>query len=336
MNRLPFCSILLYLAFIGCNSQNQSLKLHAYTEEANHMGTVFQITALNEDKNIAQLAVEKAYEEVIRIEKLISSWDENSETAEINRNAGIQPVKVSSELFNLIDRSKKVSKLTNGVFDISFASIDKVWHFDGSMTDIPTAEEIANSVAKINYEHIILNYDSLSVYLKDEGMKIGFGGIGKGYTANRCKAIMLENGIKNGVVNAGGDLITWGKQTNGEDWTIGIADPSKKESALSYLNISDQSVVTSGNYERFIELDGKKYCHIIDSRTGWPAESLNSVTIICSDAEIGDALATSVFILGVDEGLALINQLHAIECFIIDEKDSLFYSSGIELDYIVE
>ncbi|MEZ5008515.1 MAG: FAD:protein FMN transferase [Chitinophagales bacterium] len=333
MKRFLFLLYIPILAIIGCNSPNQSSELHTYTEEANHMGTVFQITALGENEDIAKDAVKSAYEEVERIEKLISSWDENSETSLINRNAGIRPVKVSEELFNLIDRSKKVSKLTNGVFDISFASIDKIWHFDGTMTEIPTAEAIANSVAKINYEHIILNYDSLSVFLKDEGMKIGFGGIGKGYTANRCKTIMLENGIMNGVVNAGGDLITWGKQSNGEDWTIGIADPSKKESALSYLNINDQSVVTSGNYERFIEIDGKKYCHIIDPRTGWPAESLNSVTIICSDAEIGDALATSVFILGVDEGLALINQLQDIECFIVDEQDSLFYSNGVELEY---
>jgi thiamine biosynthesis lipoprotein len=165
-------------------------------------------------------------------------------------------------------------------------------------------------------------------------MKIGFGAIGKGYTANRCKKIMLELGIESGVVNAGGDLICWGTQKNGAPWTIGIADPSKKESALSYLEISDMAVVTSGNYERFAILDGQKFCHIIHPRTGWPVQHLKSVTIICPDAELADALATAVYVLGTTDGLAVVNQLKNVECFIIDENDQLFSSNKIEIEYL--
>ena len=316
--------------------QNTPKELYKFTSEQNYMGTVFVITAIDELEEKAQHAVELAYKEVERIEQLISSWDENSETAAINRNAGVKPVKVSEELFNLIERSKKVSELTGGVFDISFASIDKIWRFDGSVTSIPSETDIKSSVEKINYKNIILDNANQTVFLKEKGMKIGFGAIGKGYAANRCKALMIKEGIKSGVVNAGGDLITWGKQKNGNEWSIGIADPTKKEDAMSWLKISDLSVVTSGNYERFIEIDGTRYCHIINPKTGWPSKALNSVTIISSDAEIGDAMATSVFILGKEKGLQLINQMQGIECFIIDENDELFASKNIDINYYKE
>ncbi len=326
----------LFILLISCNTNSEHTDSNTYTKEENRMGTVFQITAISNDEELATQAVNDAFTEVVRIEELISSWDENSETSDINRNAGIQPVKVSSELLELIRRSKKVSNLTNGIFDISYASIDKLWKFDGSMIEIPSDKAIANSVAKINYENIVIDDIEGTIFLKEKEMKIGFGGIGKGYAANKCKALMLKAGIESGIVNAGGDLITWGKQKDGDDWTIGIADPTKKESALSYLNISDKAVVTSGNYERFVEFNGKQYCHIINPTTGWPAEQLNSVTIICADAELADALATSVFILGVKEGLELINQLKDIECFIIDEDDVLHYSDNISLNYYKE
>ncbi len=321
---------------IGCTSQNKNQELVKFSKEENHMGTIFIITAIAESEDKARMAVNAGYKEVARIEKLISSWSNGSETSYINRNAGIAPVKVSEELFNLIQRSIKISELTGGIFDISFASIDKVWRFDGTVTSIPTENQIQQSIEKINYQNIILNRDSLTVFLKEKGMKIGFGGIGKGYAANRCKMLMQQMAIKSGVVNAGGDLITWGKQINGNDWNIGIADPQKKEDALSWLKISDLSVVTSGNYERYIQIDGEKYCHIINPKTGWPAKALKSVSIICSDAEIGDALATSVFILGKQKGLELINQLKGIECFIVDEHNELSASENINLNYIEE
>jgi thiamine biosynthesis lipoprotein len=315
---------------------NFASPLYDVTQEEKHMGTAFQITAIHEDAAVAQLAVQKAYEEVERIEALLSEWIESSETSYINRNAGIAPVKVSDEIFQLIYRSNKVSKITSAAFDISFAAVDKIWRFDGSMTEIPDSALVAASVQFVNFNDIELNSKDKTVFLKNKGMKIGFGAIGKGYTANRCKKIMLELGIESGVVNAGGDLICWGTQKNGAPWTIGIADPSKKESALSYLEISDMAVVTSGNYERFAILDGQKFCHIIHPRTGWPVQHLKSVTIICPDAELADALATAVYVLGTTDGLAVVNQLKNVECFIIDENDQLFSSNKIEIEYLEE
>lgn len=314
--------------------QKESGTLEPYSRKAYKMGTAFEITAVASSEKKARQAVDAAYREVDRIESLISSWDPDSETSAINREAGRQAVTVSRELFDLISRSVRVSALTGGIFDISYASMDRIWKFDGSMDTLPDASEIEASVALVGYENIILNTDRSTVFLKRTGMKIGFGGIGKGYAANRCFDIMRDLGIENGVVNAGGDLVSWGSQANGDPWTIGIANPNMAGSALSWLEISDMAVVTSGNYERFIEVGGKKYSHIINPRTGWPAEALKSVTILCPDAEVADALATAVFIMGVDDGIEFIDGLKDIECFIIDERDSLFHSRNISLEYI--
>jgi len=331
-----YASFILSLLAVLSACTNSSAQLSEYSDTRNHMGSVFTITAIAEDREAAQLAVEKAFDETVRIEKLISSWDDDSETSAINKNAGIGPVQVSKELYDLIHRSLKVSDLTNGIFDISFASIDKIWHFDGTMKALPSQEAISRSVELIDYEQITLDSQTHSVFLKNKGMKIGFGAIGKGYAANRCKAVMQELGVENGIVNAGGDLVSWGYQKDGESWTIGILDPAMKESALSWLEISDMAVVTSGNYERFVEFEGKKYCHIINPVTGWPAEMLSSVTIICPDAELADALATAVFIMGAEEGIRFINGLSNIECFILDEKKQLHYSENISLNYYRE
>lgn len=300
------------------------------------MGSRFAFTAVGYEKEKCIEAIHAAELEVIRIEKLISSWDENSQTHEVNSNAGVKPVKVDIELFNLIERSKKVSALTNGFFDVSYASIDKVWDFTKTDVQVPSESEIENSVAKINYQNIELDRELLTVFLKEKGMKIGFGAIGKGYAANRAKQVMVDLGIESGVVNAGGDLISWGKKPDGREWAVGIADPKEKNTIKLWLNVSNMAVVTSGNYERYLIIEGKRYCHIINPKTGWPVKGLSSVTIICPDAELADALATSVFVLGAKEGLDLINKLKGIECLLIDDEGELHYSENLLLNYVAE
>ena len=297
------------------------------------MGSRFEITAINEDAQLANNAIDAAINEITRIEKLISSWDPNSQTSEVVRNAGIKPVKVDKELFDLIVRAKKISSLTNGAFDISYASMDKIWKFDGTVTKLPSEEEVKASVSKINYQNIILDPENSTVFLKESGMKIGFGAIGKGYAANRGKMIMKQMGIENGIVNASGDLITWGKEANGNEWSIGIGDPKHKGQVLGWLTVGEMAVVTSGNYEKVININGEKYSHIIDPVSGWPVKGLKSVTIICPDAEIADALATSVFILGKEKGLSLVNQLKGVEAMLVDDSDEVFTSSNLKLNY---
>ena len=297
------------------------------------MGSSFSFTAIHENDTIAWKSIESAIQECQRIERLISSWNPESQTSEVNKNAGERPVKVSGELFQLIERAKKVSDLTNGAFDISFASIDKLWKFDGSMTTLPSEKEINASVRLIDYQSIILNKEDTTVLLARQGMKIGFGGIGKGYAANKAKQIMQEQGIANGIVNAGGDLITWGTQADGESWKVGIAAPDAPGQIVSWVTVSGQAVVTSGDYERYAEIGGNRYAHIIDPRTGWPVTGVRSVTVICPDAELADALATAVFVMGPKKGIELIDQLASIECLIVDDSGNFLSSKNLKLNY---
>lgn len=297
------------------------------------MGSRFSISIVGSSPELAGQQIDAAIAEIQRIEHLISSWDDNSQTSEINRQAGIRPVKVDVELLGLIKRAQKVSELTQGAFDITFGSIDKkIWHFDGTMTELPDSNLARQAVRLINYRNIILDEQAQTVFLKEEGMRIGFGAIGKGYAAEKAKASLQELGVTDGIVNAGGDLTVWGHQPDGSPWTIGIADPDSKLEAFSYLEISNTAVVTSGNYEKFIEISGKRYSHIIDPRTGYPASGLKSVTIICPNAELADALATSVFVLGKDVGLDLINQMQGIHCILVDDTGTISTSKQIEIN----
>jgi len=320
---------LVILFLIGVNSFGAS-----YSKDSLLMGSAFAFTAVDDIEENAIKAVNSAIEEVIRIESLISSWDMNSETSLINKNAGIKPVTVSLELINLIERSLKVSKITNGYFDISFAAIDNIWDFKSEELKIPSDSMISNSIEKIDFKKIIINKNKKTVFLSKKGMKIGFGAIGKGYAADMAKKKMLEYNIESGVINAGGDLIAWGKQENKKNWNVGVVNPDDKYSLISWLEANNTAIVTSGNYEKFIELEGKKYCHIINPKTGRPVLNMKSVTIVCKSAELADALATTVFVLGQNDGLALVERLKGVECIVINEESDMIVSSGIDINKI--
>ncbi|WP_439647531.1 FAD:protein FMN transferase [Abyssalbus ytuae] len=304
----------------------------AITRTVKLMGSRFDITMVAENETKANFYVDEAIAEISRIEKLISSWNPDSQTSLINKNAGVKPVKVDEELFNLIERAIRISKITDGAFDISFASIDRVWKFDGSMKQKPSEEAIKNSVAKVGYNNIVLDNEAGTVFLKLEGMKIGFGALGKGYAADKVKKMMQEKGVTAGIINASGDLTTWGKQPDGKDWMVGITNPLNKNKVFSWFPVYNAAVATSGNYEKYVEFDGKRYTHIIDPRTGYPASGLVSVTIFSDSGELCDALATSVFIMGTETGLNIIDQLKGIECIIVDEDNQIHTSQNIQLN----
>jgi len=296
------------------------------------MGTRFEITVVAPNEEIGYINIDEAVSEIERVEKLISSWDKDSETTLINKNAGIKPVKVNRELLNLIERSIKISEITDGAFDITYASMDNIWKFDGTMDKVPTEAEIKNSVSKVGFKKIQLDAENQTVYLPEKGMKIGFGAIGKGYAADRAKELLVSKDVKGGIINASGDLTTWGTKVTGEKWLVGIANPLSKDKVFSWLPIIESSVATSGNYEKYIELDGKKYSHIIDPRTGYPTRGINSVSIFAKQAELCDALATAVFTMGRDVGLHMINQIDGVEAVVVDSENKVHKSSGIMFD----
>ena len=313
-----------------------TFNLHAaqqpYKRTLKLMGSRFDITVVADDEAQGEAYIDWAVAEITRIEKLISSWDPNSQTSAINANAGKKPVKVDRELIELIQRAIAISKLTDGAFDISYASMDKIWKFDGSMTAMPDAQTITNSVEKVGFQNIVIDSEASTVFLKKEGMKIGFGAIGKGYAADKAKQLLIEKGVSAGIINASGDMNTWGKQTNGNPWKVAITNPLDKNKVFALLPIVNSAVVTSGDYEKYVTFNGTRYAHIIDPRTGYPATGIISATVFAPKAELADALATSVFVMGIEVGLNRINQLPGIECIIVDDQGNIHKSDHIEIE----
>lgn len=312
--------------------KSEILSQTVYKRVLKLMGNRFELSVVNESEDIAEECIDIAIKEIQRIEALLTTFNEHSQTNQINRYAGVHPVKVDAEVRELIERCIKISEITQGAFDITYGSIDKsLWNFDQNMTSLPDAETAKKMVRLINYRNIIVNKEANTVFLKEEGMRIGFGGIGKGYAAEKAKDVLKQNGIKAGIVNAAGDLSTWGFQPNGKPWTIGIADPEKSNHPFSAFDITNMAIATSGNYEKFAMINGKKYSHTIDPKTGLPVSGIKSVSIISPNAELADALATPVTVMGIKAGLNLINQLPLISCIIIDDDNKLFTSDKVKI-----
>ena len=296
------------------------------------MGNAFEISVVGEDPDLGNQQIEAAITEIQRVEALLSTYQDASDTNQINRSAGIEPVCVHAETLALISRSLKISHLTQGAFDITYGSIDKrLWNFDKTMTALPDAEMAKQSVHLINYKNILLNKEARTVMLKHKGMRIGFGGIGKGYAADKARTLLKEMGVGAGIVNASGDMAVWGQQPDGRPWTVGIADPNNAHQIFSYLEISDMAVATSGNYEKFVFIDGEKYSHTIDPKTGLPVRGIKSVTIFSPMAEVADAMATPVTVMGIRAGLNMVDQIKGVECIIIDDNDTIYCSKNINL-----
>ncbi|MFV5696491.1 FAD:protein FMN transferase [Flavobacterium sp. LB3P122] len=295
------------------------------------LGSPFEMTVVTKNIPEADYYIDMSVAEVSRIENLISDWIPTTPISQVNKFAGIKPVKVPQEVFDLVERSIKISELTSGAFDISYASMDKIWKFDGSMTKMPTPEEIKNSVSKVGYKNIILDHKNNTLFLKFDGMKLGLGGIGQGFIADKIKTLLISKGVVAGIVNISGDINTWGKQTNGEKWKVGIKNPLNKNKIFATFPLEDSAVETSGSYEKFVTFNGKRYSHIIDTRTGYPSSGVISVSVFAKTTELADALATGIFVLGVDVGLDLVNQLPGIGCIYVDDNGKIFSSKNIDL-----
>jgi thiamine biosynthesis lipoprotein len=307
-------------------------KLREYKKKERLMGNMFEITVVADDEIWANQKIDISINEIKRIEKLFTTYSDSSQTNLINENAGLSAVKVYKEVFDLIKRSLKISALTDGAFDITYGSVDKsLWNFDKNMTSLPDEVVAKESVRLINYQNVLLDENNCTVMLKEKGMRIGFGGIGKGYAAEKAKALLQQNGVTNGIVNAAGDLTAWGSQADGQPWTIGVANPNNANFPFASLAISNMAVATSGNYEKFVMINGQKYSHTINPLTGLPIRGIKSVTIISPNAEIADAMATPVTIMGVNAGINLINQMQHIHCIIIDDNNKIYTSKNINL-----
>lgn len=293
------------------------------------MGSAFDLTLVAQNQTEADILMQEAIDEIDRIERLISSWDQSSETSLVNQMAGKKAVKVSKELFDLVVRAKAIASLTRGAFDPTYASVDQIWTFNGQSIDWPNTQKIAASVAKIGFKKIQINPTNQTLYLPLFGMKIGFGAIGKGYAADQVKLLLQQRGVEAGIINASGDMSAWGEQPSGKPWQVGLVNPINKAKVFAWFPIKNQAVVTSGDYEKFVQIEGKRYGHIINPKTGYPSKGVVSCTVFAPKAELADALSTALFVMGVETGLDFINQLKQIEAIIIDDEGKVFTSKNI-------
>lgn len=291
------------------------------------MGSKFGITLSAADSTKANFFIDSAIAEISRIEFLISDWKANTQVSEINRNAGLKPVKVDKEVFDLTKRAIKLSEITNGAFDISFAAMEKIWKFDGSMTQLPTAEEIKNSISKVGYKNIILDSINSTVFLKLKGMKIGFGALGEGYAADRCYEILMKHKIFSGLINGSGDIRCWSDSIL---WKIGINNPFNSGELLAVIPLQNSAITTSGSYEKFAEINGKRHSHIINPSTGYPATGLISVTVIGPSAEIANGLSTSIMVLGKKKGLKLLKKFKDYKAILIADSHKIYLSCNLK------
>lgn len=293
------------------------------------MGSRWEVTLVAQDSVSAYRYIDSVFAEVSRIEYLISDWKPQTQVSQINSKAGIEPVKVDKEVLDLTRRAVQISELTNGAFDISFAAMEKIWKFDGSMEKLPSPEAVAQARAKVNFCNIIIDTVASTIFLKEKGMKIGFGALGEGYAADRCREMMQAAGVSAGIINGSGDLASWGSQPNGEPWNIGVTNPFQRRQLYAVVPLSEGSVTTSGSYEKFAEINGIRYAHIINPATGYPATGLISVTVFGPSTEMCNAFSTSMMVLGKKAGIQWIKKYKGYSFLLFTDKGKIYASKSV-------
>ncbi|PVV08522.1 MAG: thiamine biosynthesis protein ApbE [gamma proteobacterium symbiont of Ctena orbiculata] len=315
--------LLLLLTALACF---QSVHAAWVSGEEAIMGTRISVQLWHQDKDQGKAAVETVMEEFRRLDRKLSPYIDSSELSLVNRMASLEPLVISEEFFRLLETSLEYSELTEGAFDITFASIGHRYDYRKGIK--PTESLIDRSLPLINHRNIRLDADRGTVFFEKQGVRIDLGGIAKGYAVDRGIELLQHRGVRHVLISAGGDSRLLGDH-RGRPWHIGVRAPRDKGNMAAVLPIADSAVSTSGDYERFFERDGIRYHHIISPDTGRSADNLQSVTIIGPNATRTDALSTSVFVLGAEKGMALINRLHDVETIIIDKHGKMITSDGL-------
>ncbi|OGQ47938.1 MAG: hypothetical protein A2W63_04830 [Deltaproteobacteria bacterium RIFCSPLOWO2_02_44_9] len=305
------------------------------------MGTVVEITLSGRNETSLNTAAEAAFDEIKRLEGLMSHYTNDSDVARINKAAGRDAVAVSMETMEVIEASLEISEITNGAFDITMGILGNVWYFttadngrserDGGMSP-PSMERVKKLLPLIDYRKIIIDKKNNAVKLAKKGMRINLGGIAKGYITGRAAEVLRKNGIKKGIVHAGGDMLVF-QEPGDNPWLIGVQDPRKKGKIVGTIEAVNAAIATSGDYERFFIKDGIRYHHIMDPSTGFPANKTMGVTIIAKNPMLADAVSTAVFVMGPDSGMELLEKLPDVDGLIIDADGNIKISSGLKKIY---
>lgn len=293
------------------------------------MDTIVESTVFTNDENLAQGALDKAYQEMGRLESLLSRHQPASEVARINLAAGREPVSVSLLTLLLVDQALEFGELTGGAFDITVAPLLNLWQFAGDGRQVPPEESLQAALKLVDFRAVAVDRATRSVALRQSGAGIDLGGIAKGFIVDRAADVLRASGITSASVDAGGDIRLIGAKPDGRPWRIGVRHPREQRGIIAVLELENCAVVTSGDYERYFLLEGVRYHHLLDPATGRPARGLASVTVVAPEATTADALSTAVFVLGRERGLSLIESLPGIEALVVTEELEVVYSSGL-------
>lgn len=294
------------------------------------MGTEFRVSIAGEEPARAREAIEAALDEVARIERALSPYRDDSEVSRINRAAALEPVRVSPETLDLLERAREVSELSGGAFDVTFAALSPIWRsLREDPPRLPADEAIDEARGLVDWRRLELDREAGTAFLPRRGMRIDLGGIGKGHAVDRAGEVLTKRGIENFIVGGGGDLLVRGRKLSGP-WRLGIQHPRRRGELMGELDLPEGgALVTSGDYERFVEIDGTRYHHIIDPRTGRPVRGTTAVTLTAPNATLADALSTAVFVLGPEAGLALVERTEGVEAILVDGEMNVTISSGL-------
>lgn len=319
-----FSGMLLLFSLTACSSRLESFHRSQY-----QMGTVVELTVVAPSEAKADEAMNAGFAEIRRLEALLSVYQETSEYSKINQMAGIEPVAVSPETLELVQKGLEAGKLTEGGFDIAIGPGVRLWGVTESQ-HIPTQEELNQIKPLTDPDKVVVDRSRGTVYLKEKGMRIDSGGNGKGFAADKVKKVLESRGIRSGIVALAGDLKVFGKKPNGERWRVGIQHPRKKGETLAFLDLTDKAISTAGDYERFFMKDGVIYHHILDPRTLQPARECQSVTLVADEGIVADSLDTGIFVMGAEKGMALIEKLPYLGGVIVDKNGKILVSSNLK------
>lgn len=320
-------SLLLVVLLASCTKKQAAPQSQSFFM----LGTVCKVTIYD---NPTPEAFSASFARLREIEDRMSLRNSKSEVAEINLNAGKQPVVVSKDTFKVVQKALEIAAISGGAFDPTVGPLVQAWDIGGEQPRKPLQDEIDFILPLIGYSRVVLDEDSSSVFLEDEGMVLDLGGIAKGYAADEVARILFEHGVRHAIVNLGGNVLTVGKKMDGTPWKIGVQDPEAlRGEYVMILSLIDQTLVTSGPYERFLELDGEVFHHILDTKTGYPVNSdYTSVSIITENSLLADALSTALYALGYEDGMALINTLEGVEAIFMTREKKILLSEGLKQD----
>lgn len=325
-------SVLSCVFFLtGCSKESQTTETKPYLSRQDFvLGTIATVKLYDHQ---SQEILDAAFDKLNEIENILSINKTNTLLDAINENAGIAPVQVDAATYHVIEKGLYYSQLTSGAFDLTIGPLVKLWDIGFPTARVPEPSEIDATLPLVDFNLVTLDESTHSVYLEKKGMQLDLGGIGKGYAADEVAKILRESGVEHAIIDLGGNVYALGDKPGNKLWTIGIQDPfGLRGNGIGTINVANKSLVTSGIYERYLETeDGKKYHHILNPATGYPYDNPIAGVSIISDYSIdGDALSTSTFALGIEDGLSFIEKLDGIDAIFVTTDYKVYVTSGIK------